>query len=354
MTNVDSDVLTNPNKLSNAIETLADLNFNTLYPVAWNFGYTFYPSPTAAHATGFAQAPELKGRDMLADLITQAHGKKLLVMPWFEFGFMAPETSELALNHPDWLTYQRNGSAVWMEGGEPRVWLNPFLPEVQTFITRLVMETVTNYDVDGIQFDDHFGLPNTFGYDDYTIALYRQEHNGNAPPANPENAEWVQWRAEKITAFTDRLVRTIKAQKPRVLFSLSPNPYDFAYAHSLQDWKTWQQKGLLDELIIQVYVSNLKTFESHLQRPEVRSAAQNIPVSIGVLSGLRGKKVPFNRIQEQVMAIRKAGLSGVSFFFYETLWNIAEESQPDRMAAFQQLFSCSVQRCPRVSQIEPK
>ena len=337
LTNIDSDVLFKAAPLKAAIDTLADLNFNTLYPVVWNFGYTFYPSVVAQRATGFRQAPGLD-RDMLAELIPQAHAKKLLVIPWFEFGFMAPETSDLALNHPDWLTNTRSGETVWLEGGEPRVWLNPFLPEVQDFITDLVMETVAGYDIDGIQFDDHFGLPNTFGYDETTIALYRQEHAGKVPPSNPENPEWIRWRADKITDFTTRLVRAIKAQKPKVIFSLSPNPYDFAYQSSLQDWRTWQQKGLLDELIIQVYVSSLDSFQSHLRRPEVQAAARQIPVSIGVLSGLRGKKVPFDRIQRQVQAVRQAGLSGVSFFFYETLWNVAHESKRDRQAAFRQLF----------------
>ena len=338
MTNIDSDVFFKPEKLKVAVNTLADLKFNAIYPVVWNFGYTFYPSAIAQRETGYKQAPELKSRDMLAELIPQAHAKKIAVMPWFEFGFMAPETSDLALNHPDWLTYQSNGDGVWLEGGEPRVWLNPFMPEVQSFITGLVMETVTKYDIDGIQFDDHFGLPNSFGYDDYTVSLYRQEHSGQAPPKNPNNVEWVKWRADKITDYTDRLVRTIKSKKPSVLFSLSPNPYDFAYSHSLQDWKVWQERGLLDELIVQVYVSSLKSFESHIKRPEIQAATKKTQVSIGVLSGLRGKKVPFNQIREQVVATRKAGLSGVSFFFYETLWNIAYESQSDRISAFGRLF----------------
>ncbi len=337
LTNIDSDVLFKPDKLTAAVNTLAELNFNALYPVVWNFGYTFYPSKVAQAASGFKQAPGLD-RDMLAELIPQAHAKNLLVMPWFEFGFMAPETSDLALNHVDWLTTERNGNAMWSEGGEPRVWLNPFLPAVQSFMIDLVMETVNGYDVDGIQFDDHFGLPNTFGYDEYTIALYRQEHAGKAPPVNAEDTEWTQWRANKITDFTTRLVKTIKAKKPTILFSLSPNPYDFAYQHSLQDWRTWQQKGLLDELIIQVYVSSIESFQSHLRRPEVQAAAKQIPVSIGVLSGLKGKRVPFNRIEEQVTAVRRSGLSGVSFFFYETLWNIGYEGKSDRLTAFRRLF----------------
>jgi len=44
-----------------------------------------------------------------------------------------------------------------IEGKHDRVWLNPFRPEVQ-FIQDLILEIVSKYDIDGIQFDDHFGL----------------------------------------------------------------------------------------------------------------------------------------------------------------------------------------------------
>jgi len=75
------------------------------------------------------------------------------VIPWFEFGFMAPADSDLAKRHPDWLTSRRDGSQIWIEG-KHEVWLNPFRPEVQQFIQDLILEIVSK-DIDGIQFDDH-------------------------------------------------------------------------------------------------------------------------------------------------------------------------------------------------------
>ena len=64
MTNIDSDVLFKPEKLKVAVNTLADLKFNAIYPVVWNFGYTFYPSAIAQRETGYKQAPELKSREI--------------------------------------------------------------------------------------------------------------------------------------------------------------------------------------------------------------------------------------------------------------------------------------------------
>ena len=125
---------------------------------------------------------------------------------------MAPPTSELALNHPDWLTQKRDGSQTSISAAGEVMWLNPFHPEVQQFITDLVVEIVTQYDVDGIQFDDHMSLPHEFGYDKYTVALYTQETK-NIPPANPQDLDWVRWRADKITAFMVQLNQAVKAEK---------------------------------------------------------------------------------------------------------------------------------------------
>ncbi|XGV99031.1 MAG: glycoside hydrolase family 10 protein [Leptolyngbya sp. BL-A-14] len=341
LTNVDSAVLFKPTVLKEAVEQLAKLHFNTLYPAVWNWGYTTYPSSVAKQAIGAAVDPRpigLEGRDALAELVRQAHQKGIAVLPWFEFGFMAPEDSALAIRHPDWLTQQQDGTQVWQEGIYPRVWLNPFKPEVQQFIQALVLELVNQYDIDGIQLDDHFGLPYQFGYDAYTVQLYRNEHQGKAPPANPKDPEWVRWRANKITNFTTQLFRAIKARKNNVLLTLSPNNYDFSYNNSLQDWRTWRQQGLIEELVLQVYSNSLTAFTAQLQTPELQAARQHIPTGIGILTGLKKLPVPMQQVRTQVQAVRKQGFAGVSFFFYETLWHLVTEPEADRKAAFQSLF----------------
>ncbi len=341
LTNIDSDVLFNRNSLDKAIQQLADLNFNTLYPAVWNWGYTLYPSAIAQREIGVAvdpHPPGLQQRDMLKEVVAAGHQRGLSVIPWFEFGFMAPAESELAQSHPTWLTEKQDGDQVWLEGTDRRVWLNPFHPEVQKFITDLIVEIVTQYDVDGIQLDDHYGLPIAFGYDDYTKDLYRQTHNGQAPPVNPQEPKWLRWRADQITAFTQRLVQAVKAKKPKAIFALSPNNYDFAYNAHLQDWRTWEQNGWLDELIVQVYRDNLTSFTEELTRPEIQAARARTLTGVGILSGLRGRPVAMQQIQTQVQVARQQGV-GVAFFFYETLWNLANEPIAGRKSALKALFS---------------
>ncbi|MGK7943381.1 MAG: glycoside hydrolase family 10 protein, partial [Microcystaceae cyanobacterium] len=356
LTNIDSEVLFDAQTLSNSIDTLNRLNFNTVYPTVWNWGYTLYPSQVAEKVIGKKIDPTegLQERDMLKEIITDSHQKNMAVIPWFEFGFMAPSDSELAKRHPDWLTKRENGDTIWWEGKvHQRVWLNPFHPEVQQLITDLVIEIVSNYDVDGIQFDDHFGYPADFGYDDYTIALYQKEHNGKAPPKlngqlntgqncrvnRPGWKEWTEWRSQKITNYMKDLFTEIKKANPKALVSVSPNPQTFSKNCYLLDWQKWERMGLIEELIVQVYRNNMNSFQRELNQPAIKTAKTHIPVAIGVLSGLKGRPTPLSLIENQVNYTRQQNYAGVSFFFYESLWNFGKESKMERQTAIQSWFS---------------
>jgi uncharacterized lipoprotein YddW (UPF0748 family) len=337
VTNNDMNILMDRAKMQDAMSQLSRLNFNTVYPVAWNSGYVMYPSAVAESAgiQPFVFRGS-EGQDMMADAIAQGHRQGLLVMPWFEFGFMAPATSELALNHSDWLTQKRDGSQTSVtEAGEVS-WLNPFRPEVQQFISSLLVELATQYDVDGIQFDDHMSLPSEFGYDSYTVALYTKEMK-KAPPTDALDPAWVKWRADKITAFMVNLKKAVRESKPNAIFSVSPNYYDFAYRLHLQDWLAWVRQGIADELIVQVYRSDMQSFVEQINRPEIQEAQKKISTGIGVLTGLRNNPVSMAQIQSQVRASQEKGL-GVSFFYYESLWDEAPEPAADRQSGFQALF----------------
>ena len=245
LTNIDSEVLFSSRNLVVGLRRLARMNFNTLYPTVWNGGYTLYPSPTAKATFGVEldPYPGLQGRDVLGETVVEGHRLGMAVIPWFEFGLMAPAGSELASQHPDWLTQRRDGTQTWMQGSLPRVWLNPFHPEVQQFMVRLLAEVAERYAIDGIQLDDHFGMPLEMGYDPYTEALYQQQHGGNAPPADATDPEWVRWRANQVTRLFHQIVTAVKALKPTCIISLSPNPRQFAYEQYLQDWGTWSGVG---------------------------------------------------------------------------------------------------------------
>jgi len=352
LTNIDSDVIFSRNNIIDAVNRLDKLNFNTIYPTVWQGGYTLYPSAAAERVFGQSidPSPGLKDRDILKEIIAQSRQKGIAVIPWFEFGFMAPAESELATLHPDWLAQRRDGSTIWKEGEHERVWLNPFHPEVQQFILDLILEIVDNYDIDGIQFDDHFGLPVEFGYEPLTVSMY-QEQIKSPPSDDARETFWVRWRADKINDFAGRVSGAIKSRKEKCIVSLSPNPFHFALPAHLQDWFTWERRGYIDDIVLQVYRSDIKRFSAELEREEVKLAKLNIPTAIGILTGLKNNSVSLKQIQEQVQEVRKRDFAGVSFFFYESLSNWASETPEERNSALQQLFPTKMQRPPSEGRI---
>jgi uncharacterized lipoprotein YddW (UPF0748 family) len=337
LTNNDVAVLHDRQKLATTMDQLARLNFNTVYPVIWNSGYVTYPSQVAQTQgiQPFVYRGQ-DGQDTLADVVSQARRHNMLVMPWFEFGFMAPQTSELAMNHPEWLTQQRDGQQTSVGPAGEVAWLNPFHPDVQQFITNLVVEAVSNYDVDGIQFDDHMSLPHTFGYDPYTVALYQKEMK-KAPPADPKDEAWTKWRADKITEFMVRLKQAVRARRPNATFSVSPNYAAYAYKFQLQDWATWVKQGIADELIVQVYRSDMSSYNSKLELPEMVEAKAKIPTAVGILTGLRRRPIPMGQIQSQVFSANERGM-GTVFFYLESLWDEGPENTRDRISGLQYMF----------------
>lgn len=346
LTDVDSEVLLSKDNLEQGIDRLKNLKFNTIYPTVWNEGYTLYPSTVAERVTGIKLDPEprLQGRDMLKEAIELGHKQNLTVIPWFEFGLMAPAESELVKQHPDWIGKRKDGSQIYTMHNKQMVWLNPAHEEVQDFIRDMMIEVVQKYDVDGVQLDDHFGMPVELGYDEYTVELYKKEHQGKAPPPNPNNKAWMRWRASKVTDLMLAIYSGIKTRKPNCIVSVSPNPREFSYDMFLQDWASWARLGFVDELIVQIYRNDFSRYLYELadfNRPEMVSIRQRIPVSVGILTGLRVMNIDISQIQKQVQTARDRRLSGFSFFFYESLG--------DRDDAFQAMLVGSADRPKKVS-----
>lgn len=331
----DMPTLRDRARMRAAVDWLSALHLNTLYPVVWNDGMAYYPSAVmkARGLQSFTYSG-LQGQDILAELVQAAHARALLVIPWFEFGLMTPPASELARRHPDWLTRTRDGRLTSTSAAGEVAWLNPFHPEVQKLIIDLVLEVVTQYPVDGIQFDDNMSLPREFGYDPFTIAAWRRD-TGRDVPTDPAAGDWVKWRADRLTVFLKRLARIVRERRPGAIVSVSPNYYDHAYKLQLQDWRRWVQSGVADELVIQLYRPDLESFEPHLLRPEVAESQRRIPVAIGLISGQRQRPVPIERLAAQATRARERQL-GVSFFYLESLQ--AQEATPSGLDALKSLF----------------
>jgi len=322
LTNVDSEVLTSREKIIEAVDFCKRLGFNAIFAVTYNKGYTLYPSKTMKELVGVEIDSLYIGRDPLQELIEEAHKHNIKVFAWFEFGFSTSyqlDGGHILKAKSEWASKNINGKLVVKNGFD---WMNAFHPEAQNFMLSLIEEVVTNYNVDGIQGDDRLpAMPSEGGYDDYTISLYRKSHNGNNPPENSKDPEWVQWRANILTKYLERIYYRVKEINKDVIVSMSPSIYPWSKEEYLQDWPTWLENGFVELVCPQVYRYDIDKYKSALNEIVKKQVSKENLFRIypGILLKVGPYYASENMTKEMVKANREAGINGEVYFFYEGL-----------------------------------
>ncbi|MBK7631134.1 MAG: family 10 glycosylhydrolase [Ignavibacteriales bacterium] len=320
LTNVDSEVLNSKENIVEAVNLLDELGFNTIFVVTWNKAMTTYPSKIMKGFTGVEIDTLFTGRDPLNELIEEAHKKNIKVIAWFEFGF----SSSYQLNggpilekKPEWASKDVNGNLVTKNGFE---WMNGFNPEVQDFMLSLIMEVVRNYNIDGIQGDDRLpAMPSEAGYDEYTVKLYRSEHDGKNPPLYHKDYNWIKWRSNLLTNFMKIIHDSVKSHNQKLIVSMAPSIYPWSEEEYLQDWPTWMQNGYVDFVCPQVYRYNIKDYRNALDLIVEDQIDQKYFNRFypGVLLKV-GDYYPSEEFLNQMIEVnRNNNVNGEVFFFYE-------------------------------------
>ena len=300
------------------------LGINTVYAAMWNQGRTLYPSAVMHRLTGVTISEAVQGRDPLQELIEAARGKGIKVYAWFEFGFVSDfkggPGAEIIKARPHWAALDRHGNPVEKNGFR---WMNALDREVQDFLLSVIMETVQRYDIDGIQGDDRLpAMATEGGYNPETVARYKQEHGGKAPPDDALDPQWLAWRAAQLNNFMQRLHDAVKAAKPGMQISMSPSPYPWGYNEYLQDWPTWLKNGWVDSLSPQLYRYNIEGYRTELHKlaREQLCPDQRKMVFPGLLLALGREYVAAPELlQQMVEENRREGFGGEVYFHSEGL-----------------------------------
>jgi len=321
VTNVASNALDSRDKIIETVSVCKNSGITDIYVVSWNRGRTLYQSKIMKDLFDVSIMERFGDRDPLQEMIEEGHKAGLRVHAWFEFGFASSygeNGGAILKKFPDWKAIDNKGNLVSKNGFE---WMNAMNPEVQNFIKSLVLEVVKKYDVDGIQGDDRLpAMPSLGGYDTYTLALYKKEHQGKLPPDDYKDADWLTWRADKLTVFLGKLYAAVKAIKPNVIVSMAPSIHPWAKEEYLQDWPTWLEKGYCDYVIPQVYRKTIESYTSTLEtQMKYLPENQKNKFFSGVLVQVNGINPSEEYLKAMIDTNRKMGIQGESFFFYEGL-----------------------------------
>ena len=322
VTNVASDALTSKEKVAQTVERCKQFGLNTIYVVTWNKGVTMYPSPVVEKYIGVKQDPVYKGFDPIKEIIEQGHKAGIKVIGWFEYGFAYDygDTSSVWLEkYPHWAGRDSKGALLQKN---KFYWWNSLHPEVQAFMTELVLDFAKRYNADGIQGDDRLpAMPSEGGYDAYTKSIYAKENAGATPANNSKEEGWLQWRADKLNAYIKSLYGKVKALKPNYIVSWAPSIYPWSKEQYLQDWPAWLNGGYADEILPQCYRYDIAAYEKVLKELDGQvKPEQKIKVFPGVLIGLGdGYQIKQEMLQQMIQINRKYGFDGECTFYYEGL-----------------------------------
>jgi uncharacterized lipoprotein YddW (UPF0748 family) len=319
LTTVDSSVLSDPAEAASALRFLTRNGFRRVAVPLLTGGATTWPVAPGRNRLGVPLDERIAGGSV-APLLAELRGRGLKTVGWFEFGLMAPAGAPWLEGREHLLLARRDGGTTWTEGpGLERVWLNPALPEVRTLLSDLVVDACRRLPLDAIQFDDHLGFPSDFGYDPATLQAWRATGAGAADPTpDPQAPAWLAWRARRVTTLLEEIRTAMARHCPGVQLSVAPNPQDFSYRNWLADWSDWVGRGLVDEVVVQIYRWNRRGVAVELADPSLAAARRQVPVRIGLLAGLRGRPKDDELLRRERDLVRAEGLDGVDLFFYES------------------------------------
>jgi uncharacterized lipoprotein YddW (UPF0748 family) len=290
-----------------------------------------YPSPVTEKYIGIKQDPAYKGFDPIAEIIEQGHKAGLKVIGWFEYGFAYgynDTTSPWLKKYPHWAGRDRAGKLLQKNGF---YWWNSLHPEVQAFMTALLLDFVKRYNADGLQGDDRLpAMPSEGGYDSFTTQWYASEKHGAVPPANAKDSSWLQWRADKLNAYIKTLYNKVKKEKPSYIVSWAPSLYPWSKEQYLQDWPQWLKGGYADQLLPQLYRYDIIAYEKVLKELTGQlSGAEKKKVFPGMLTALgNGYRVSQQMLEQMIALNRKYGFEGECSFYYESLKTLLPYYRP--------------------------
>lgn len=216
----------------------------------------FYPSdlePWSRFLTDNGAAP-VPAWDPLQFIIDEAHARGMELHAWLNpYRVTTAKSQTLPQGH----VYHKHPE--WFVRFDGKLYFDPGLPESREFITKVVMDIVSRYDVDGIHFDDYFYPYPVKGVEFPDDASYKKYGNG---------LERGDWRRHNVDLLIEGLHKEIAAVKPWVIFGISPfgiwrnetsdprgsktnglQNYDALYADVL----LWAEKGWVDYLLPQLY-----------------------------------------------------------------------------------------------------
>lgn len=253
------------NEMVKYLDVLQKNNFNAIYFQVRTMSDAFYKSsyePWSSYLTGTRGKDP--GWDPLAFVVEECHKRGMECHAWvnpyrFSTGSNWSTVQDQALKSAGMLL------AYTKSDGKTTTILNPGLESVRKRIVDVCKEIISNYDVDGLVFDDYFypeGIPVTSSAGDYDL----WQKSG-------ASMTFGDWRRNNVNQMVADVYKMVQQQKPYVCFGISPAgaactsaavaakhgidrcpvASDWQYDGIFSDPVAWLEAGTIDYISPQLY-----------------------------------------------------------------------------------------------------
>ncbi len=311
-----------------ATQKLSAANFNAVFPYVCSPGIAYYHSQVLP-ISQFAQQ-----RDYLAEAVTAAHKRNIAVharILTLEMLFAAEHTKS---------AFAAAGRLMSNSRGETAPWLCPTDPRNRQLLRRIVSELVTNYEVDGLQFDylrypgrDYCLCQRCRGQFAADTGARISQSPQDVLPGGPYAAQFNKWRQGQLTALLSDLVAQARAARPDIAISAAVFPrWKEHSARFGQDAARWVELGLLDFVAPMNYTADRLDFATWLLTQR-KAISGRVPLVVGM--GPFSDACQFTgpkQLVEQIQIARSFRAGGFIIFKYtdqfaqEYLPYLAEEA----------------------------
>ena len=265
-------------------------------------------------------------------LISEAHKRGIKVWAWFDFmGY-----KQLLVDHPDWGVKYWNGTSILEKPYRGYYPLNPANREVVSFWKNVLKELVTNYNIDGINFEDDYGYSyggEYFSYDNINRELFTKflkKHDieelnwpNDALPGGKLYNLWIAYKCEIINNLSKELYYTVKEIRPSIEISLAVNVnLNWTKKTYGVDWLTLAKEGHFDYLTFMLYTADDKWLveKSRYIKSMLNDTLSKPIIIIGW--ELRNKRA--SAWIRQALLIREEGYNDIIIFWAGGLENIKD------------------------------
>ncbi|MFN8578674.1 MAG: family 10 glycosylhydrolase [Candidatus Sericytochromatia bacterium] len=244
-------------EITKLIKEIKNANFNVIYPEVFRRGYTIFASTITKTDPRFKDI----NFDVLHYIIEEAHNNGLEVHPWiWTFRVKSPDYGDPLLSkYPDWASIKENPSPKDREA----LFFSPSSPQARELITKIIMEIVEGYDIDGLLMD-YIRFDETNNEDILSKKYFRAyylEKFGIEPPyriekKDPIFVEWQIWRENQVTEMVKNVRKRIKQTKPNVNLGVAVfRTEGEGRLLKMQDWRLWASNHYVDYICPMLYTN---------------------------------------------------------------------------------------------------